>query len=81
MLSRLENKIREGTTYNLKSFGVVANTRAYRTTKHQFKLNLKNGTMVIEVGTRLITVSPYSFVSFPHIIGKIDMDYLIGKII
>ncbi|XP_058746876.1 uncharacterized protein LOC131619844 [Vicia villosa] len=49
LLSRFENKIREGTVYNFKSFSVAANTGGYRTTKHQFKLNLQNGTVVTEM--------------------------------
>ena len=65
--------------YNFKSFGVAANTGGYRTTKHQFKLNLQNDTIVTKVETGQITMSPYSIVSFPEIVGKIDMDYLIGK--
>jgi hypothetical protein len=35
--------------------------------------------VVTEIGDDPITVTPYSFVSFPEIVGKIDMDYLIGK--
>ncbi|XP_058731997.1 uncharacterized protein LOC131603620 [Vicia villosa] len=80
LLSRFENKIREGTVYNFKSFGVAANTGGYRTTKHQFKLNLQNGTVVTEAGAGHITMSPYSIVSFPEIVGKIDMDYLIDVV-
>ncbi|XP_058774873.1 uncharacterized protein LOC131649140 [Vicia villosa] len=33
-----------------------------------------------EIVDDLITVSPYSFVSFPEIVGKIDMDYLIDVV-
>lgn len=80
LMTRFENKIREGTVYNIRSFGVAANSGAFRTTKHQFKLNLQNGTVVREVGTGLITVSPYSFVSFPEIVGNIDKDYLIDVV-
>ncbi|KAL5082239.1 hypothetical protein RYX36_010660, partial [Vicia faba] len=56
---------------------VAANTGAFRTTKHQFKLNLQNGTIVTYVRTEMTTLSPYSFVSFTDILGNIDMDYLI----
>lgn len=80
LMTRFENKIHEGTVYNIRSFGVAANSGAFRTTKHQFKLNLQNGTVVREVGTGLITVSPYSFVSFPEIVGNIDKDYLIDVV-
>ncbi|CAI8584075.1 unnamed protein product [Vicia faba] len=77
LLPRFENKIKEGSLYNFKSFGVTANIGAFRTTKHQFKLNLQNGTIVTYVGTRMTTLFPYSFVSFTNILGNIDMDYLI----
>ncbi|KAL5070563.1 hypothetical protein RYX36_021450, partial [Vicia faba] len=79
LLSRFDNKNLEGNVYNFKYFGVAANTGSYRTIKHQFKLNLQNSTVVTEVSAELITCSPYLFVSFPEIVGKIDMDYLIGK--
>ncbi|KAL5069247.1 hypothetical protein RYX36_020134, partial [Vicia faba] len=39
-----------------------------------------NPIVVREVGAELITCSPYSFVSFPEIVGKIDMDYLIDVV-
>ncbi|KAL5078178.1 hypothetical protein RYX36_017162, partial [Vicia faba] len=77
LLPRFKNKIKEGVAYNFKSFGVAAKNGAFRTTKHQFKLNLHNDTVVTDVGTRMTTSSPYSFVSFPYIICNIDMDYLI----
>ncbi|CAI8620001.1 unnamed protein product [Vicia faba] len=80
LLPRFENKIKEGSSYNFKSFCVVANTGAFRTTKHQFKLNLQNGTIITYVGTGMITLSPYSFVYFIDILGNIDMDYLIDVI-
>ncbi|CAI8607822.1 unnamed protein product [Vicia faba] len=80
LLPRFENKNKEGSSYNFKSFGVVANTGAFRTTKHQFKLNFHNGTIITYVGTGMTTLSPYSFVSFTYIFGKIDMDYLIDVI-
>ncbi|KAL5059214.1 hypothetical protein RYX36_030818 [Vicia faba] len=70
----------EGSSYNFKLFGVAANTRAFSTTKHQFKLNLYNATILTDVGTGIITLSPYSFVSFKDILGNIDMDYLIDVI-
>ncbi|KAL5099402.1 hypothetical protein RYX36_003729 [Vicia faba] len=50
LLSRFDNKIREGIVYNFKYFGVAANTGVYRSIKHQFKLNLQNPTVVTEVG-------------------------------
>ncbi|CAI8586935.1 unnamed protein product [Vicia faba] len=50
LLSRFDNKICEGIVYNFKYFGVAANTGAYRTIKHQFKLNLQNPNVVTEVG-------------------------------
>ncbi|KAL5095868.1 hypothetical protein RYX36_000195, partial [Vicia faba] len=77
LLPRFENKIKEGSAYNFKLFSIAANTGAFRATKHQFKLNFHNGTIVTDVGTGITTLSPYSFVSFPYIIGNIDMDYLI----
>ncbi|XP_058749898.1 uncharacterized protein LOC131622904 [Vicia villosa] len=40
LLSRFQSKLCDGAVYNLKSFGVAANSGAYRTTKHKFKLNL-----------------------------------------
>ncbi|XP_058783196.1 uncharacterized protein LOC131657860 [Vicia villosa] len=36
--------------------------------------------MVTEIVDGLITISPYSFVSFSEIVGKIDMDYLIDVV-
>ncbi|KAL5069338.1 hypothetical protein RYX36_020225 [Vicia faba] len=60
LLPRFENKIKEGSSYNFKSFGVAANTRVFRTMKHQFKLNLQNDTIVTDVGTRMTTLSPYT---------------------
>ncbi|KAL5079380.1 hypothetical protein RYX36_007801, partial [Vicia faba] len=42
LLPRFENKIKEGSSYNFKSIGVASNTGAFRTMKHQFKLNLQN---------------------------------------
>ncbi|XP_058761621.1 uncharacterized protein LOC131635036 [Vicia villosa] len=76
-----QSKICDGTVYNLKSFGVAANSGAYRTTKHKFKLSLQSGTPTqglqkLETAL-LITISPYRLVSFLEIVGKIDMDYLI----
>ncbi|KAL5064204.1 hypothetical protein RYX36_025941 [Vicia faba] len=79
LLLQFENKIKEGSSYNFKSFGVAANTGSFRTTKHQFKLNLQSGTIVTNVGTGVTTLSPYSFVSFTYIIGNIDMEYLICR--
>ncbi|KAL5099939.1 hypothetical protein RYX36_004266, partial [Vicia faba] len=55
LLPQFENKTKEGSSYN-----VVANTGVFRTTKHQFKLNLHNGTIVIDVGTGITTLLPYS---------------------
>ncbi|XP_058726410.1 uncharacterized protein LOC131597751 [Vicia villosa] len=80
LLSRFQSKMCDGAVYNLKSFGVAANSGAYRTTKHKFKLNLQSGTVVTKVETDLITASPYRLVSFPEIVGKIDMDYLIDVV-
>ncbi|KAL5070076.1 hypothetical protein RYX36_020963 [Vicia faba] len=60
LLPRFENKSKEGSFYNFKSFGITANTRAFRTTKLQFKLNLQNGTIVTDVRTGMTTLSPYS---------------------
>ncbi|XP_058773373.1 uncharacterized protein LOC131647495 [Vicia villosa] len=51
------------------------------TTKHQFKLNFQSSTVVTNFFDDLITVSPYSFVSFLEIVGKIDMDYLIDVVV
>ncbi|XP_058758714.1 uncharacterized protein LOC131631967 [Vicia villosa] len=77
MLS-FQSKICDGTVYNLKSFGVAANSGAYRTTKHKFKLSLQSGTGIQKHETALlITISPYRLISFLEIVGKIDMDYLI----
>ncbi|KAL5055111.1 hypothetical protein RYX36_035793 [Vicia faba] len=81
LLPRFENKIKEEFLYNFKSFGVAANTGAFRTTKHQFKLNLQKCTIVTDVGTGITTLSPYSFVSFTYILGNIDVDYLIDNVI
>ncbi|XP_058783513.1 uncharacterized protein LOC131658206 [Vicia villosa] len=67
LLYQFDNKVREGNVYNFKHFGVAANTGAYRTTKHQFKLSLQNSTVVTE------------FVSFAEIVRKIDMNYLIDN--
>ncbi|CAI8603500.1 unnamed protein product [Vicia faba] len=39
-----------------------------------------NGTVVTDVGTGQITMSPYSIIYFPEIVGKIDMDYLIDVV-
>ncbi|XP_058760711.1 uncharacterized protein LOC131634046 [Vicia villosa] len=49
LLPRFENKIHEGIVYNFQYFGVAANTRGYRTTKIQFKLNLHSSTVVTEI--------------------------------
>ncbi|XP_058755319.1 uncharacterized protein LOC131628499 [Vicia villosa] len=59
LLSRFQSKLCDGAVYNLKSFGVAANSGAYMTTKHKFKLNLQSGTVVTKVETDLITTSPY----------------------
>ncbi|KAL5097340.1 hypothetical protein RYX36_001667 [Vicia faba] len=59
LLPRFENKIKEGSSYNFKSFGVTSNTGASRTTKHQFKLNFHNGTIVTNVRTGMATILSY----------------------
>ncbi|XP_073220419.1 uncharacterized protein [Cicer arietinum] len=76
LIPRFETTIRKGVVYNFRSVGVASNSRAYRTTRHQFKLNLQNSTMIRELETSLVTASSYSLISFPEI-RNIDMDYLI----
>ncbi|KAL5076052.1 hypothetical protein RYX36_015036 [Vicia faba] len=58
--SSINSVFQEESSYTFKSFGAAANTGAFRTTKHQFKLNLQNGTIVTNVGTGVMTLSPYS---------------------
>ncbi|KAI5397941.1 hypothetical protein KIW84_063667 [Lathyrus oleraceus] len=78
LMSRFENKIRKGIAYDLKYFGVADNTGAYRTTKHQFKLNLQNDIVVTEVGTGLIKDLEPTIV--PRVISKFVEQTLLFKI-
>ena len=79
LIYKFQNDIFEDKVYSFNFFSVSTNSRSYRTTCHQYKINFQFGTKVTSVGNDLVSCpkphyTPISVLKAPGF----DTDYLVG---
>lgn len=57
---------------------MVPNSKNFKTTKHDYRLNFQYATKVAEVEGGLVIACPFSLVSLEEILGNFDSNYLVG---
>jgi len=80
LIYKFQNDIFEDKVYSFNLFSVSTNSRSYRTTCHQYKINFQFGTKVTCVGNDLVScaIPQYTPMSMLRAPG-FDIDYLVGK--
>ncbi|XP_045800254.1 replication factor A protein 1-like [Trifolium pratense] len=80
LIYKFKHELIEGKVYSFENLGVAANTGAYRTTHHPYKLNFQFGSLVQRLSNCDILKSPFTFVPIADILGGCyDTDFLLSQ--
>ncbi|XP_045791941.1 replication factor A protein 1-like [Trifolium pratense] len=81
LIYKFKHDVIEGKVYSFENIGVAANTGAYRTTHHPYKLNFQFGSIVQRLSNCDIVKSPFTFVPISEVVGGLyDTDFLVDVI-
>jgi hypothetical protein len=80
LIYKFEKELKEDHVYSMTGFGVASNGGSYRTTKHEYKLNLQFNNKVKICDSKKVPFNIYPIESPAQVFAAdYNTDYLYGK--
>ncbi|GAU46337.1 hypothetical protein TSUD_401960 [Trifolium subterraneum] len=81
LIYKFKDELEQGKVYSFENLGVSANSGAYRTTQHCYKLNFQFTSVVQRLNNHEVVKSPFALVPIADVVGgSYDTDYLLDVI-
>lgn len=78
LVKKFQNKIEEGSTYEVENVMVGFNEGAFKLTKHKYKLNLMQLSKFTKIDAPVIPMNSFDFICFKDILDSSEEDKIIG---